>query len=159
MKFDNSKRRLFKNNDQVTINHLLPWIQNVDLFLKNCTQCDQCISACPEKIIVKGDGGYPNIDFTVGECSFCGQCADICQEQIFISIKQSPWLKKAQIDESCLAYKNVYCRSCSESCEAQALTFQIGLSAVPEINLDLCTGCGACVAPCPTASVLIKELE
>ncbi|MGB5445880.1 MAG: ferredoxin-type protein NapF [Psychromonas sp.] len=159
MKFDNNKRRLFKRKQNVTVTNLLPWIQDLDLFIENCTQCGDCISRCPEKIIIKGDGGFPNIDFEKGECTFCGQCAEVCKEHIFVSTEQQPWLKKAQIGEACLAYENVYCRSCSESCESGALTFKIGLSAVPQIDLDLCTGCGACVAPCPTSAIHIKALE
>ncbi|MEH6453029.1 MAG: ferredoxin-type protein NapF, partial [Psychromonas sp.] len=111
----------------------------------------------PEKIIIKGDGGFPNIDFSNGECTFCKKCVDACNEDIFDLSSSAPWQKKAQINESCLANNNVYCRSCSESCEAQALTFQLGLSSTPQIDINLCTGCGACVAPCPTQAILIRE--
>ena len=159
MQFDSNKRSLFKSRKKVVINNLLPWITDAQHFIQSCTQCSDCIASCPEKIIVKGDGGFPNIDFTQGECTFCKKCAEACNENIFDLSAPQPWSKKARIDDTCLAQANVYCRSCAESCEVQALTFQIGLSAAPQINLDLCNGCGACVAPCPTQAIQIKETK
>ena len=159
MPFDANKRSLFRRKKTITTDNLLPWIIDAKLFLENCTQCGDCVSACPEKIIVKGDGGFPNIDFDLGECDFCGQCAEICKEPIFKPTTEPPWQKKALINKTCLAHENIYCRSCAESCETQALTFQLGLSAVPQIDNDLCTGCGACVAPCPTKAIEVKELK
>jgi ferredoxin-type protein NapF len=159
VQFDSNKRSLFKRNNKVVVNNLLPWITDAQNFIEKCTQCSDCINVCPEKIVVKGDGGFPNIDFSNGECTFCKKCAEVCNEDIFDLSSSAPWLNKAQINDSCLAYANVYCRSCSESCEIQALTFQVGISAVPQIDNDICTGCGACVAPCPTKAIEIKELK
>lgn len=157
MQFDANKRALFKRKKKEVLHNLLPWINDAEKFIENCTQCAECITHCPEKIIVKGDGGFPNIDFTNGECTFCKKCVDACNEDIFDLSSPEPWQKKALINDSCLANNNVYCRSCSESCETQALTFKVGLSATPQIDINLCTGCGACVAPCPTQAILIKE--
>jgi ferredoxin-type protein NapF len=159
LQFDANKRGLFRSKKTITSDHLLPWIIDANTFLNNCSQCGDCIDACPEKIIIKGDGGYPNINFDLGECDFCGKCAEICKEPIFTDTTELPWQKKALIETTCLANKNIYCRSCAESCEAQALTFQIGISAVPTIDHELCNGCGACVAPCPTKAIEVKEIK
>jgi ferredoxin-type protein NapF len=148
VRFDDTKRSLFKRKKEITTDNLLPWVIDAQQFLENCTQCTDCISVCPDDIIIKGDGGFPNID--LGEYVFCGKCADVCKEPIFTATNVSPWQKKAIIKQTCLAPENIYCRSCAERCEAQALMFQLGISAVPMIDTDLCTGCGACVAPCPT---------
>ncbi len=158
MQFDSNKRNLFRRKKSITTDNLLPWIKESQNFLEKCTQCTDCIKACPEQIIVKGDGGFPNIDFTKGECTFCGLCADSCNEDIFVETTQVPWFKKAVIKESCLAEQNIYCRSCAESCEFEALFFKIGLSEKPQINLELCNGCGACYSPCPTQAIEIKEI-
>ena len=159
MQFDANKRSLFRAKRNISTDNLLPWIIDAKQFLDNCTQCGDCLVACPENIIVKGDGGFPTVDFDLGECDFCGKCAGSCKEPIFTEITETPWQKKALIDSTCLANQHIYCRSCAESCEAQALTFQIGISAVPQIDNDLCTGCGACVAPCPTKAIEVKELK
>ena len=158
MSFDANKRNLFRRATPNLTGKLLPWIKDPQAFIAQCTQCGDCQTACPENIIVKGDGGFPNINFNLGECDFCGKCAISCTLPLFNETSSTPWTIKALISDECLANKHVYCRSCAESCETQALTFQIGISAVPTIDLDLCTGCGACVAPCPTQSITIKEL-
>ncbi|WP_413699212.1 ferredoxin-type protein NapF [Psychromonas sp. KJ10-10] len=157
MAIDVNKRRLFGSNKVNIVNDMLPWVADASQFIEQCTQCGDCLSACPENIIVKGDGGFPCLDFDIGECNFCGKCAEICKEPIFKDTAESPWHKKAVINDTCLAYQKIYCRSCAESCEAQALTFQVGISEIPRIDIDLCTGCGACVAPCPSKSISVKE--
>jgi len=157
--FDANKRNLFRPKKTISTDNLLPWINDAKQFLDNCTQCGDCLATCPESIIVKGDGGFPTINFELGECDFCGQCANVCKEPIFTPTTEIPWGKKAKIETTCLANQSIYCRSCAESCETQALTFQIGISAVPKIDNDLCTGCGACVAPCPANAIDVKELE
>jgi len=159
VQFDVKKRSLFRAKKKISTNNLLPWINDAEQFLENCTQCGDCLSACPQQIIVKGDGGFPAINFELGECDFCTKCATVCKVPIFIASTEQPWQKKAVIDATCLANQNIYCRSCAESCETQALTFQIGISAVPKIDNDLCTGCGACVAPCPSSAIDVKELK
>lgn len=159
MKFDINKRGLFRSKKNITTDNLLPWVMSAQQFLEQCTQCGDCLAVCPEKIIIKGDGGFPNINFDLGECDFCGQCAEVCKAPIFTATTEQPWSKKAFINQTCLANENIYCRSCAESCEAQALTFQLGFSALPKIDLELCTGCGACVTPCPTKAIEVKELK
>lgn len=159
MAFDIKKRSLFRPSQKVTFENLLPWVSDAQAFVEECTQCGDCLTICPEKIIVKGDGGFPQIDFKEGECDFCGKCAEICKAPIFTPVTEQPWQKKAVINQHCLANQSIYCRSCAESCEAQALTFQIGISAVPKIDNKLCTGCGACVSPCPVNAVAVKEVK
>jgi len=154
---DASKRSLFRRESKLVINNLMPWVEDAEQLVNNCTQCQSCITSCPEDIIVKGDGGFPVVDFSLGECTFCGQCAESCQEGVFISTSLIPWQKKAVISDACLAHQHVYCRSCGESCPEEALRFQIGINAIPEIDLDKCNGCGACFSPCPTNAISIKE--
>ncbi len=159
MQFNANKRNLFRARKKVATNNLLPWITDSENFINNCTQCGNCITACPEKIIVVGDGGFPNIDFRQGECTFCKKCVINCEQDLFVDCDtQVAWQKKALVSEQCVALSGVYCRSCAESCEAQALTFKLGISAVPQIENELCSGCGACVSPCPTQAIEIKEL-
>ncbi|MCK5818248.1 MAG: ferredoxin-type protein NapF [Psychromonas sp.] len=157
MQFNANKRNLFRRSRSNSTYKLLPWIKSVEQFLTECTQCGDCQSACPEKIIIRGDGGFPAINFDLGECNFCGECANSCSLPLFNTISSIPWTIKAVIADDCLANKSVYCRSCAESCEPLALSFKIGISAVPKIDLSLCNGCGACVATCPTKSITLKE--
>ncbi len=158
MRFDENKRNLLRRSTLNLTGQLLPWIKNQEQFITQCTQCGDCQLACPENIIVKGDGGFPKINFNLGECNFCGKCAQSCALPLFNPINSTPWTIKAMITDDCLANKSVYCRSCAESCQTLALSFKIGIRAVPEIDLSLCNGCGGCVAPCPTQSISMKDL-
>ena len=135
-----------------------PWAMPEAGFLAACTRCDACIGACPTQVVVRGDGGFPEIDFLRGECTFCRACLDACTPAALQAPANTlPWHYVAVIEETCLAWDNVVCRTCGDLCEAGAIRFrpQLGQAARPEIDLTLCTGCGACVAPCPSRAVRV----
>ncbi|MGF1685987.1 ferredoxin-type protein NapF [Photobacterium japonica] len=154
--FDRSRRRLFMRRQQPDFPRL-PWVVDEDTFTDHCTRCNQCVSHCETQIITKGDGGFPTVDFQRGECTFCYRCADACPEPLFRPQAESPWDMVAAISTECLAQKNVECRSCGDMCETQAIGFklQVGGVATPIIEADACTGCGACVAVCPTSAITL----
>tara|TARA_Y100001960_G_scaffold100265_1_gene107691 strand:- start:996 stop:1475 length:480 start_codon:yes stop_codon:yes gene_type:complete len=156
---DLSKRRLFFRQKVDSNRVRLPWIKNPENFETDCIRCGKCIESCETKIITIGDGGFPTVDFSIDECTFCYQCADVCPEPIFKPKQGEPWQAKAQISDKCLAQQNVECRSCGDMCEPMAIQFQLraGSVALPKIELDECSGCGACVAVCPTSAVLVSN--
>jgi ferredoxin-type protein NapF len=121
------------------------------LFADQCTTCGDCIGACPEQIVIRGSAGYPEVDFSKGECTFCGECIKSCGEDALSTAIQPPWNLQIEVADCCLAKKQVVCQICSDACEPQAIRFrpQIGRVATPDINEELCTGCGACIASCP----------
>ncbi|KGY11628.1 ferredoxin [Vibrio tubiashii] len=155
-----SKRRLFSRQTLEINSVRLPWLVNSEQFTEICTRCEKCRDVCETNIIVNGDGGFPQVDFSKGECTFCYQCADICPEPLFGDKSDAPWNAKAVIEDGCLAKQNVECRSCGEMCETMAIQFklEIGKVAQPNIQLDECTGCGACVAVCPVSSINVSNL-
>jgi len=136
----------------------LPWLISMSAFYDHCTQCSECAVSCPENIIVKGEGGYPALDFKLGECTFCQRCAFACPHALFkTETNTKPWNLVAKIEASCLTYQGVSCQSCQDSCSNDAIgfSFTIGKAAQPEVDNSLCTGCGACVAPCPVESITL----
>ncbi|MGL4995285.1 MAG: ferredoxin-type protein NapF [Deefgea sp.] len=135
-----------------------PWA--TPQFSDLCTRCGDCVSACPSQVIKVGDAGFPTIDFSHGECTFCGDCSSACTPKALHHNNDSPWSLKAQLADSCLAMRGVECRICGEACDSSAIRFElaIGKVAQPHTIAEQCTGCGACVAPCPSNSIRILEL-
>lgn len=140
-----------------------PWTVNENHFTSICNRCNECIANCPAQIIEEGRGNFPVINFSSGECDFCGVCVDLCIPGALKKIDGKPaWSIIASIDaEKCLAYINVECRSCYDPCESRAIymTNTIGGIAIPALNTDNCTGCGACFSVCPTQAINIQHSE
>jgi len=151
-----SRRALLRGVGKGTPVHRPPWTG--DDFTDLCTRCSDCIAACPDQLLFKGDGGFPEISFTQEGCNFCGQCAQVCKVQAFnTSVPAFTWL--ISLTESCLALADIDCRSCEDACEPRAIRFRpaLGRPAQPELSLDACNGCGACVAVCPADAIRLEE--
>jgi len=151
-----SRRALLKANFKAHLQPVrLPWGRDELEFVNGCSRCGNCIRSCQEKILVKGDGGFPEINFSRGECTFCTECVNSCTEDLFSSLNKSPWSLKAVITEACLSYKDVICVICKEQCETEAITFipKVGSVSQPVFDAEKCTGCGACSKPCPSQAI------
>lgn len=142
-----------------------PWASEEQSFLAQCTRCDECIRVCPTGLLVKGSGGFPEADFTPGKapdaCTFCGDCVQICQPRaLFKNPDQAAWQQLAVINSACLAVQGVVCRSCGEFCDVGAIRFPLRLGgvALPQIDAEACSGCGACLAVCPTLAIHIHPI-
>lgn len=138
-----------------------PWALSDDkAFLKQCTRCDACLAACPQGILIKGDGGYPEVRFQRSGCTECEQCVTACQPRALVrSPEQPPWSWRPVIGAACLASRQVECRVCGEVCDHQAIRFQpkLGGIAQPLLQVQVCTGCGECQARCPTAAITLQN--
>lgn len=131
----------------------LPWTRGEEHFTDHCTRCDDCIAACPEQIITRGDGGFPHIDFRNGGCTLCAACVDACKEALFLPDRepQRAFAFRVAVNEQCFPKQGIECRSCGEACDQQAIRFRFNdrRLAEPHIDTDACTGCGFCIAVCP----------
>ena len=137
-----------------------PWAKTEAEFTENCERCDDCIKACPERILKRGSGGFPVVDFSLGACTFCGDCKKACTHQAFEShepMEETAWQLEVTISEQCLSLKGVVCRSCGDACESSAIRFKLktGGRSEPLIDNDSCNGCGECFAICPNRSISI----
>ena len=154
---NHSRRSLFSRRKSLVIRP--PWVREGVEFTDVCTRCSACITACETKIIYKGDGGFPEVSFKDNECTFCTQCATVCPEEELFDLSQTPWQHQAVIQENCLTFQGIWCQSCKDACEPRAIgfTLSVGQAPMPKIDTSLCTGCGACVAPCPSQAISIKQ--
>lgn len=158
-----SRRRLFRGKIQKNNVLRLPWVKSERIYTEQCTQCQNCIDVCETNIIVKDEQGFPTIDFSLGECTFCQKCIQSCEQPLFVDQinEHKPWLATLDINDKCLAKNNVYCQSCRDECEPNAIKFSYlmnGETSVipqPSINLDDCTQCGACISTCPQSAIKI----
>jgi ferredoxin-type protein NapF len=135
-----------------------PWALAEAQFIDACTRCAACVPVCPTRIIVIVRG-FPEVDFSRGECTFCGACADACKDKALFNgdIQARPWAIKAQVADNCLPNQGVECRICGDRCAVAAIRFSPRLGGPPLAVIDAaaCTGCGACVAPCPVAAISV----
>ena len=136
-----------------------PWSRAEDRFTACCTRCDECVTACPSLLIRRGDGGFPIVDFAHAACTFCAECVRVCPSGAFVKDDSAaPWDVLAHIGDACLARQKVECRVCGEACDVGAIRFRPTLGGVsqPELDNARCTGCGACVAPCPVCAIACR---
>ncbi|WP_189436428.1 ferredoxin-type protein NapF [Pseudovibrio japonicus] len=131
-------------------------------FSEACTGCGDCISVCPEKILrISERSRLAVVDFGKGSCSFCGACVDACKEGALVKTGKAPWAMKAVISSNCLSYQKIACRACADFCEMRAIRFHPGLGGqqTPDLDSEVCTGCGACLVACPNGSIEMREVK
>ncbi|WP_140920407.1 4Fe-4S binding protein [Limnobaculum xujianqingii] len=126
-----------------------PGAANEAIFQQFCTGCGDCVSACPEFLIVL-NASLPELDFISNYCTRCDRCVRACntgalQSSLF-NINARP-----ELNHAC-QNSYMYCDSCSGRCDKKAIQWQSGRA--PVIETELCDGCGECVFVCP-----VKALE
>lgn len=171
MQSTNLNRRAFLRGKrpQVESNAVRPpWTMEASKFVEICERCDKCIERCPQAILIRGDGGFPEVDFKRGQCTFCVECGDVCQTKAYDYFKtpephdicaelKSPWNLTVTIKKNCLSVNAIVCRTCGDNCDEQAIAFrlQLGGVSIPQIDSDKCTGCGQCAYVCPENAISI----
>lgn len=137
-----------------------PW--SVSDFNEKCDRCGDCAPACPTGVISlypKEAGkmaGTPYLKFSVSMCDFCGDCATVCKPRAIDkeSGEKNPGL--ALVNNECLVTKNVICDVCLDYCQERAIQIASGIIRIAATK---CTGCGACVGPCPTKALEVLLIK
>lgn len=134
-----------------------PGALHAGLFEDTCTHCGDCAAYCPQAIIKADADGFPCVDVSERACEFCSICAEVCTEGAIEPA--GSWDLRAFVGDSCLSVQGVMCRTCEDHCDEAAIRFRpmTGGRAQPIIDLEDCTGCGACVAPCPADALTLQK--
>jgi len=126
-----------------------------DATFNECKTCTAlCMNVCEEKIIRMDSQGIPFLDFSVNGCSDCKKCLEACTPNV-LNDPQRFIQSKAHISTmSCMSHHDTICFSCKEPCLEDAIVFE-GMFR-PIIMPNKCTGCGYCVAVCPSAAIAMS---
>lgn len=142
-----------------------PGAGDIEKFSQKCTSCHLCVSKCPSQVIKPsfleyGIGGMmqPMLHFDDAFCNYsCTVCADVCPSGALTHLaeeeKRHNQMGIVQLYlENCIVYTdNTNCGACSEHCPTQAVSmvpYHDNLT-IPEINQEICVGCGGCESICP----------
>ncbi len=131
-------------------------------FLFACTRCGDCAAACPHSAIdllsVKQGGAFnsPAITPSIQPCLMCEDfpCIQSCLPKALTFPKDSSVVKIGfvKIDEKkCWSALGQECDYCEKECRRYVGAIHLKPGFPPEINTDLCDGCGRCEYICPVS--------
>ncbi len=129
-----------------------------------CDFCEDCLNVCeagalkklPQKLLLSGD--LPANKNNSNKREALSEPTDEAGSESFLP----PWYIKASIDlNNCLSMNATICRSCGESCDDEAIKFNLKLGGIaePVLNTASCTGCGACLSVCPVQAVKLSTVS
>lgn len=149
-----------KSAQKTTIQEKPGWLRppgavQEDQFLERCTQCGDCIDACPhdaiEQLLVQETPGiYP------GEtpCQLCEDfpCIEACETDALIPLNQVQDVRMgvARVSKNICTVGNG-CNACVSKCPTGAISMDFG-SYLIAVNEELCVGCGMCQYICGTVN-------
>ncbi len=143
-----------------------------DRFAGLCIRCNNCVHACPTKIVhpdTGREGGFAGFGAPVVKfdrdykycLETCNACTQVCPTGALAALtlkqKNRYIIGEALVDNNvCLtALGKKECDACELACPYDAVKItwdEDQYNAYPEVN-DKCIGCGACEVVCPTTPV------
>jgi len=135
-----------------------------DRFTALCARCGNCVRACPKKIILPdvGESGLaglltPVLKMDPDYCvEWCHECTKVCPTgaiaRLSLADKNNIAIGTALVTKQlCLAWeKGQACMVCDEYCPYHSIkTVKNGEVLCPEVDPEICRGCGFCQAGCP----------
>ncbi len=143
-------------------------------FLETCTRCGACAAACRfftiKRVLTPGsfDEGTPFLLLRDTYCRLCNDapCIAACRSGALRSSApgSSERIGHASISgETCLRTSGTACTLCRDACPERFSAISTSIvSSPPTVDIDKCTGCGACEAACivrPEPAVTIVPAE
>ena len=162
---NNSHEKYKESPDPVTP----PGSLSIERFKDLCTECHLCVVQCPTHILhpagLKYGLGYmlkPYMSYENSYCNYsCTVCSDVCPtdaiKPITVEEKKITQVGIANFyKEICVVYTDENdCGACSEHCPSQAVHMvpYKGTLTIPQVEAELCVGCGGCESICPVRPV------
>ena len=99
----------------------------------------------------------------MGHCNSCNNGVKIDGVPSIEELNASPGYPSNVEREKPLAFiecvEEIPCNPCASACPQNAITLEKGLTSLPRIHPDLCTGCGICISACPGLAIYVKALK
>lgn len=118
-----------------------------------------CNTLCPVGTLLSLISRYSffRISFDKEACTHCGNCEHTCKAEAIDS-------KNLTVNRCIVKTEGTDCGACSEHCPTQAVHMvpYEGTLTIPQVNPDLCIGCGGCESICPVRpmrAIIIKANE
>jgi MauM/NapG family ferredoxin protein len=139
-------------------------------FLSRCIQCMRCVDTCPNNAILTYSSALnkplqdtPVIKPRRQSCMLCNsvegdylKCTSVCPTGALQKVHKDPEtiqnkvsMGTAEIDQAlCYSYNNWICGTCYRACPFPGKAMTLGMFEKPEVQPDVCVGCGACERAC-----------
>ncbi len=137
-------------------------------FLKKCTRCQDCATACPHEIIlfIEHDheplkAGTPLIDPYEDPCQYCEDmpCIAACKPNALVLDGAPPMGVAKFLEEHCLVAQGQRCDYCYRHCPKGIKAIAPDDRGMPIIDAEACVGCGKCAYYCTSQSGKAIEIE
>ena len=144
-------------------------------FSDMCTGCHICVVKCPSQILKPAGIQYgfdyllkPYMSYDNSYCNYeCTVCADVCPVHALkpLSVEEKVTtqvgIAEFYINRCIVKTDKTDCGACSEHCPTQAVHMvpYEGTLTIPQVEPDLCIGCGGCESICPVRpdrAIIIK---
>ncbi|MDH5251698.1 MAG: 4Fe-4S binding protein, partial [Nitrospira sp.] len=125
------------------------------LFLERCTQCGDCIKACPPgAIVAHGQDATPVLFADQSPCLLCEDfpCIAVCATGALLPVDGIADVQMgiARVSHRlCTAGQGCY--ACVSKCPTHALAVDVG-SLQLTVAAEVCVGCGMCEIVCKTVN-------
>ena len=149
---------------------------SLERFKDKCTGCQICVVRCPSQVLRPTGLEYgldymlkPRLAYISSYCNYeCTVCSDVCptgaikpltiEEKTTTQVGIATFFKGRCVVNT----EEKDCGACAEHCPTQAVHMvpYKGTLTIPQINPDLCIGCGGCESICPVRpmrAIIVKS--